>query len=242
MNDQYNRLEIMIKDDLIKLQDNCVAIIGIGGVGGIAIEALARCGFNKIIIVDKDVVDITNLNRQIIATHSTIGMTKTQAMKQRILDINPLCEVITLDMFCTPENINLILEHNPDFVIDACDTISTKYAIIKKCLFNKIPFISSMGAANKMDATKVEVTTLDKTFNDPVAKALRHKLKKEKIYGKVPVAFSSELPHKPKITITNDSCLSRKELPLLGSNSFVPNTFGIVCANYCFKILLAKLK
>lgn len=242
MNNQYNRLEIMLKDDLERLQNNTVAVIGIGGVGGAAIEALARCGIRKLIIVDKDVVDITNINRQIIATHSTIGRLKTEVMKERILDINPLCEVIDINIFCDQSTFLDIIDHKPDFVIDACDTISAKYSIIETCLKQGIPFVSSMGAANKEDATKVEIIDLMKTTNDPVAKALRSKLRKEKVYGKIPVVFSAELPKKPKIFTNNVDVVSRKELPLLGSNSFVPPTFGIIAANYCFNRLLVNKK
>lgn len=242
MIEQYNRLEIMLKEKLIPLQNHCIAIIGIGGVGGAAIEALARCGFKKIVIVDKDTVDITNINRQIIATHSTIGQAKTKVMKERILDINPDCNVIALEMFCDATTIELIFDEKPDFVIDACDTITTKYEIITNCLRYKIPFVCSMGAANKEDATQVCITDIMKTTNDPVAKALRSKLRKEKIYGKVPVVFSAELPKKPKIENNIEPTNSRKELPLLGSNSFVPNTFGIICANYCYRMLLANIK
>lgn len=237
MSDQYNRLRIMLQDDLDKIQNSTVAIIGIGGVGSFAIETLARCGIKKLIIVDKDDVDITNLNRQLVALHSTVGKSKAQIMKRRIKDINPDCEVIALQMFFNEENKEKVFAHEPDFVIDACDTITAKYLIITECLRRKIKFISSMAAANKYDAARVTVVEISKTYNDPIARILRNKLKKAKIKGRVMVAFSSELPSKPQYLGDTNVEGSRKALPLLGSNAFVPSTMGIVCANYCFKIL-----
>lgn len=240
MSDQYNRLRIMVQDDLDNLQNKTVAVIGIGGVGSFAIETLARCGIKKLVIVDKDDVDITNLNRQLIALHSTVGKSKAQLMKKRVADINPDCEVVALQMFFNEENQEEVFEHEPDFVIDACDTISAKFLIITECLKRKIKFISSMGAANKFDATRVNVVEIKKTYNDPIARVLRNKLKKEKIKGRVMVAFSSELPSKPQYDGDTNVEGSRKALPLLGSNAFVPSTIGIICANYCFKILIKK--
>ena len=241
MNKQFDRLKIMIEDNLIPLQNNCIAIIGLGGVGSFSAETIARCGFKKIIIVDKDTIDITNLNRQLVALHSTIGKKKVDVMEERILDINPDCKVITMPVFLNEDNLSEVFSYEPDFVIDACDTIETKLLLIKYCLRNKIKFISSMGAANKSEATKVEVVDLMKTYNDPVAKVLRNKVKQARIKGKIPVAFSSEVPKKPKVEIIGE-VKSRKELPLLGSNAFVPSTFGIVCANYAYQILLTDIQ
>lgn len=237
MEKQYNRLEIMLKDDLKKLQNNCVCVIGIGGVGSFAIETLARCGIKKLIIVDKDIVDETNINRQLIALHSTIGQAKAKIMKERILDINPHCDVVAIEDFLNKDNISIIIA-GADFVIDACDTIETKFTIIEYCLNNNIRFVCSLGAANKMDNTKVEISELFKTFNDPIAKVLRNRVKKEKLTGKIPVIFSSETPLKPQVNIAEYEYERRKDLPLLGSNAFVPSTFGITCANYCFRKLI----
>ncbi|MDH6603216.1 tRNA A37 threonylcarbamoyladenosine dehydratase [Bacilli bacterium PM5-9] len=240
MKEQFNRLEILVKDQLEDIQNSSVLIVGIGGVGSYAAESIARCGIKKIIIVDKDIVDITNLNRQLIALHSTINQNKVDVMKKRINDINPLCEVVALNLFFNEDTLDDVFSCEIDFVIDACDTIESKFLIIKYCLDNKIPFISSMGAANKFDATKVEIIDLMKTYNDPVAKVLRNKVKKARLKGKIPVVFSNEVPFKPKCPIVEDDNISRKELPLLGSNSFVPSTFGLVCSNYCFNYLKDK--
>ena len=240
MNNQYDRLKIMLEDKLEPLQDHCILVVGIGGVGSFAVESLARCGFKRMVIVDNDVVDITNLNRQLIALHSTLNQPKVEVMKQRIFDINPLCEIKEFPLFLDVGNIDLVFSEKIDFVIDACDTIATKLLVIEHCLNNDIAFISSMGAANKVDATKVEVVDLTKTYNDPLAKIIRGKVKQLKLKGKIPVVFSSELPNKPT-PIVDLNVTSRKELPLLGSNAFVPSTFGLVAANYCFNYLVNKL-
>ncbi|MEG0283832.1 MAG: tRNA threonylcarbamoyladenosine dehydratase [Erysipelotrichales bacterium] len=238
---QFNRLEIILKDKLEVLQDNCVAIIGCGGVGSYAIEALARSGIKKLVIVDKDVIDITNLNRQLMALHSNIGQSKVDVLKSRILDINPNANVVALKMLYDEESAHKVYKEKPDFVIDACDTISAKLHIIKYCYEKRIPFVSSMGAANKWNASNVEVVDISKTYNDPIAKVIRTTLKKKGITKKVPVVFSDEIPFKPEID-NKEYSNTRKELPLLGSTAFVPSTFGLVAANYCCDILLKKEK
>ncbi|MDR3215027.1 MAG: GNAT family N-acetyltransferase [Bacilli bacterium] len=245
MNNQFQRLSIMYQDDLIKIQNNCVVIVGIGGVGSYAAETLARCGINKLVIIDKDVVDETNINRQLIALHSTINQAKVDVMAKRIYDINPDCQVIKMKLFLNEETFSLVLKEHPDFIIDACDTIETKFLIINKCLENNIPFICSMGAANKIRADLVTLSTLSKTYNDPIAKVLRNKVKKAHINQNIPVVFSAELPFKPQLNSNEQLELTkgkrRKELPLLSSNAFVPSTFGIVAANYCFNYLSTNI-
>lgn len=241
MNNDFQRLGLLIgPDQLNKLKDKKVAIVGIGGVGSFACEALARCGIENISLFDGDCVDQTNINRQLIALHSTINKPKVAVMAARIKDINPLAKVEAHQLFIDETNIGEYLQAY-DFIIDSCDTISSKYAIIKHCLFNKIPFISSMGAANKFNNTLVEVIDLKDTYNDPLAKILRIKARKDKLRGKIPVVFSSELPYKPEIDQNLvDKVSNRKDLPLLGSTAFVPPTFGLTCANYCFNKLLEK--
>src|SRR5690606_6487088 len=141
-------------------------ILGVGGVGTFAAEALARTNIGKIILVDKDDVDITNVNRQLIALLSTVGQPKVDLMKKRIEDINPDCEVVALKMFYTEETYETFFEHKPDFVVDASDTISYKIHLIKECLKRDIPIISSMGAANKMDPTRLMIKDIFKTHTD----------------------------------------------------------------------------
>ena len=234
MEQQYNRLRIMLDEQqLTRLQNRCVAIVGLGGVGSFACESLARCGIKKLIIVDKDVVEASNINRQIPALHSTIGQAKTEVMSKRILDINPYCEVVALKIFLDESNFNQVLSQAPDFIIDACDTLATKLMIIETCLKRKIAFISSMGAANKADVSKIVISDLLKTYNDPLAKIIRSKMRKSKLKGKIPVVFSTELPQKP-----HDPALITDSL--LGSNAFVPSIFGLFCANYCYHYLIKQ--
>ena len=203
------------------LQQTTVLVIGLGGVGGHATESLARSGVGKLIIVDQDVVDETNINRQIIALSSTIGLPKTVVMKGRLLDINKNLEVITYHTFYDFETKKEIFNHKIDYVIDAIDTITYKIDIIKECLKRGIPFISSMGQGNKLHPEMLEISEITKTSYDPIAKIIRNKLRKEGIKGKVPVIYSKEEPN---------SIDNQKRSP--SSNSFVPATAGLFAASY----------
>lgn len=217
----FDRLEKVIgKSSLDSIMTKSVMVVGIGGVGGYTVEALVRSGIKKIILIDHDVVDISNKNRQIIALDSTIGRKKVEVMKERILDINSDCEVIILDTFLTLENTRSVIEeYHPDYVVDACDTMIAKKEIIKSCLDNNISFISSMGTGNKLDPTRLRISDIKKTSYDPLAKVLRKWIKDEGIIGKISVLWSDEEPIK-----TGD------RTP--GSTSFVPSTAGIIIAGY----------
>ena len=225
----FERIEkIISKDKLSKLTDKKVMIIGIGGVGGYVCEALVRSGIKNFILIDKDTVDITNKNRQIIALDSTIGKNKTDVMKDRILDINKECNVITLNMFLDKDNTyNIINEYKPDYVIDACDTMTVKQEIIRSCIKLNISFICSMGTGNRLDPSKLEITDIRKTDYDPVAKIMRKFIKDEKIKNKIPVLISREIPIK-----TGD------RTP--GSTSFVPSSAGLLIASYVFNDIINK--
>mgnify|MGYP002641062275 CR=1 FL=1 len=221
---RYSRLEQLIgKEKLEKIQDKTVLIFGLGGVGGNATESIARSGFGTIILVDKDVVDITNLNRQIIALDSTLGLNKTDVMKTRILDINPRCNVITHTIFYNFETKSQIWEHHIDYVIDCIDTVTFKLDIIRECINRHISFISVMGTGNKFHPEKLDIMKLSKTMYDPIARVLRQKLRKETNIDKIMVVASSEQPLKVD---------SAKYSP--SSNSFVPNTAGLLAASYIF--------
>jgi len=240
---QFDRTKIIYGDKVDALKDKTVAIIGLGGVGSFAAEAIARLGVGKLVIVDKDVVDVTNINRQLIALHSTIDLNKVDVMKERLLDINPNIDIVALKMFYNEETRHLVFDHQVDFVIDACDTISAKLDIIKYCLRNKIKFISSMGAGNKANPNLIKLSTLDKTYECKLAKVVRTTMKKEKINGKVPVVFSSEKSFVAnKEGLDFDNVDSRKELPLIGSLPYIPSIFGLMCAAYCSDILLGENK
>ncbi len=238
MSDQFQRIKLGITDEQFdKLQNSTVAVIGIGGVGSYSAESLARTGIGKLILVDKDVVDITNINRQIHALHSTIGMRKTEVMKNRINDINPNCEVTVMDMFLNEETYPDLFAHNIDFLIDASDTITFKITLIRECINKNIKFISSMGTANKLDPTKFEIADITKTSYDPIAKILRKKLKEQNIKGKIPVVYSKEIPLKQKTNVNESSDIRKVKAPP-SSNSFTPSVAGLICTSYVVRTLI----
>lgn len=244
---QFSRNELVYGPEGTEiLKNSTVAILGIGGVGSFAVEALARTGVGTLILIDKDVVDITNVNRQIHATLKTVGRKKVEVMAERIAEINPDCNVIQMHMFYTEETAPLLFDHDIDFIVDASDTISYKIHLIKECLKRKIKFISSMGAANKLDPTKFEITDLQKTSYDPVAKVIRTKLKKEKVSGKIPVIYSTERPiigrdDTLKVVGKEDSEVRKQQLPP-ASNAFVPSVAGLIAASYVINELTKSIK
>ncbi|WP_256756779.1 ThiF family adenylyltransferase [Cohnella sp. WQ 127256] len=244
---QFSRTELAIgPEGLELLKGSTVAVLGIGGVGGIAAEAIARSGVGRIILIDKDVVDITNINRQIHALTTTVGQPKADLMKDRIKLINPECDVIALRMFYTEETYEELFKYPLDYVIDASDTIGYKIHLIKQCLERKIPIISSMGAANKTDPTRFQVADISKTTVDPMARVIRKKLRSEGIKKGVQVVFSTELPIKPREDVTQrivpDTAPEiRKAQQPPSSNAFVPPVAGLIMVSVVFKDLLAKV-
>lgn len=244
---QFSRNELAIgKEGLELLKNSSVAILGVGGVGSFAVEALARSGVGRLILVDKDDVDITNINRQIHALLSTIGQPKVDLMKERIKDINPECEVIALKMFYTEDTYEEFFSYQPDFVIDASDTISYKIHLMKECLKRNIPMISSMGAANKMDPTRFKIADISKTHTDPIAKVIRTRLKKEGIKKGIPVVFSDESPivirEDVRQRVGNDQSEIRKAKMPPSSNAFVPSVAGLIMAGYAVSQILKDVK
>lgn len=232
------RMELLIgKESIEKLQNSVVMIIGVGGVGSYAAEALARSGIGKLILVDGDIVAPSNLNRQIHATFETIGKSKTQVMKERILTYRNDCTVITKDIFYKEDVNHILFDEQIDFVIDAIDTMSSKLSIIQYCLKNKIKFISSMGMANRMDPTKIEICDLMKTNYDPVAKIMRNLIRKNKIKGKIPVVWSKEHPI-VQTKIINENGITRKQKMPPASSPFVPSAAGMAIASYTMTQLL----
>lgn len=215
----FNRTISLIGEEAFdKIKNKTVVVLGVGGVGSYALEALVRSGVDHLIIIDADKIDISNLNRQLMTNIHNVGKYKVDVLEERIKSINPSCKVNKIKEFITPENLNLIFDSNPDFIIDAIDTLKTKKALIKECLIRKVKFISSTGMGNKLDATKIKITDLSKTSYDKIAKELRNFVKKEKIKGKIPVVFSDEKPIE-----TNG---------IIASIMFVPATAGLLCANY----------
>ncbi|WP_378211176.1 tRNA threonylcarbamoyladenosine dehydratase [Anoxybacteroides rupiense] len=244
---QFSRNELAIgKDGLETLKKATVAILGIGGVGSFAAEALARSGVGRLVLVDKDDVDITNINRQIHALLSTVGRPKVDLMKDRIADINPECEVIALKMFYTEETYEQFFSYGLDFVIDASDTITYKIHLMKECLKRNVRIISSMGAANKMDPTRFRIADISKTHTDPIAKVIRTKLRKEGIRKGIPVVFSDEKPiiirEDVRKRVGNDQSAIRKAQMPPSSNAFVPSVAGLIMASYVVRELLEGIK
>lgn len=224
------RLELIVKTDKIeKFINSNILLVGVGGVGGSCFEALVRLGLKNITIIDKDDFDITNLNRQILSNRFNIGHKKVLEAKIRAESINPDILVKYYDLFLNESNIDTIDFTAYDFIIDCCDTMTTKLLLIKKALEYKIKIISSMGTGNRLDPTKLELTDIWKTNYDPVAKSMRKLLRNENIKAKVPVLASKEQPIKIP---------SRKP----GSTSLVPNVAGFYIASYVFNDIISNGK
>ncbi|AIQ76090.1 MULTISPECIES: tRNA threonylcarbamoyladenosine dehydratase [Paenibacillus] len=241
---QFSRTELAIGPEGLEIMKNStVAVLGIGGVGGMAVEALARSGIGRLILIDKDSVDITNVNRQIHALTTTVGQKKAELMVDRVKLINPECEAIALNMFYTEETYEELFKLKPDYVIDASDTIIYKVHLIKECLSRGIPMISSMGAANKMDPTRFQVADISKTTYDPIARVIRQKLRKDGIKKGVKVVFSTEPPMKPRQDVTDkivpeNAPDRRKAKQPPASNSFVPPVAGLIMVSVAVRDLL----
>lgn len=225
--DAYTRSAMLLgRESIDTLQQSHVAVFGVGGVGGHCIEALVRTGVGEITIIDNDVVSITNLNRQIVALHSTIGKYKVDVMRERLLDINPDLKIHTYKLFVLQDTIDQIDFKKFDYIVDAVDTVSAKLLLIEYAKDYKIPIISSMGTGNKLDPTKLLVCDISKTSYCPLAKVMRKELKNRNI-SNVKVLSSSEIPLKPLIG-ENDENTHKKSVP--GSVAFVPNVAGMVIA------------
>ena len=224
MPNEFSRTEKLIgPDSMKKLKASHVAIFGIGGVGGYVAEALARSGVFKLDLIDKDNVDLTNLNRQIIALHSTVGRPKVDVMKERILDINPKAQVKTFQCFYLPETCEQFDFSEYDYVVDAVDTVTAKLALISQAKKAGVPIICSMGAGNKLDPTLFEVVDISKTSVCPLARVIRQECKKRGIKD-VKVVYSKEKP------------VIRDTVP--ASCAFVPSVAGLIIASQVIKDLL----
>lgn len=233
MLNQFSRTELIIGKEGIKvLQNSRVAIFGIGGVGSYALEALARGGIGNFILIDKDEVDETNINRQIIATHKTIGMPKVEVAKDRILDINPSANIETRQEFFTSDSPE-ILDNSIDYIIDCMDTVASKIELVLRAQKLNIPIISCMGTGNKLDPTKFEVTDIYKTSVCPLAKIMRKELRARGV-KELKVIYSKEEPLKVHSIID--------ERQVVGSISFVPSVAGLFIAGEVIKDILKNDK
>lgn len=246
---QFSRTELLFgKEAMDKLAGSKVAVFGIGGVGGYVCEALVRSGVGAFDLIDDDKVCLTNLNRQIIATRSTVGKYKTDVMRDRMLDINPNVEVEVHKCFFLPENADDFPWDSYDYVVDAVDTVTAKIALVMKCKEKNIPIISSMGAGNKLDGSQFKVADIYKTKVCPLAKVMRREMKKRGV-KKLKVVYSEEIPTRPiedmAISCRNNcicppgaehKCTERRDIP--GSVAFVPSVAGLIIAGEVAKDLI----
>ncbi len=227
MDDRFQRLSLLVGEDNVNLLlSKTVLVLGVGGVGGYVVESLARSGIGTLILVDFDLVDLTNINRQIIALSSTIGKKKINIFYKRIQEINPECKVICYDQFIDSSNYIDLFRDKIDYFVDACDTISTKKLVIQYCLLHDIPIISSMGVGNRFNPSKLEIMDIKKTSGDPLARVIRKYLREEKISKKLMVLCSREIP--------------KKGLEKVSSNAFVPSVAGLLIGSYIVKELMGE--
>ena len=225
---EFSRTELLVgREKLGKLKDSAVMVLGVGGVGSHCIEALARCGVGKLILVDNDTVSLTNINRQSIAYHSTVGEYKTKVMKKRIEDICPDTEVRTYEMFVLPENIDCLFREHVDYIVDAIDTVTAKLALVQKAAEYQIPIISSMGTGNKLHGELFEITDISKTSVCPLCKVMRKELRARGIRH-LKVLYSREKPVDTSGRETGEASGARRSIP--GSISFVPPVAGLLIA------------
>ena len=218
-------IKIINEENFNKIKNLNILIIGIGGVGGYALEALVRSGVESITIVDGDVVEKTNLNRQLIALNSILTQDKVDVAKNRCLDINPNVKINAIKQFIDKNNIDELFKNNYNYIIDACDTITTKVLLIKKAQELNTKIISCMGTGNRIDPTKLEITTLNKTNNDPLARVMRKLLKENNLKLNIPVIWSSE-----------EAIKIKDRTP--GSSALVPSVAGIYMASYIINDIL----
>ncbi|MBQ6633433.1 MAG: tRNA threonylcarbamoyladenosine dehydratase [Ruminococcus sp.] len=230
MADQFSRTRLVLGDEGIeRLKAARVAVFGIGGVGGYTVEALARSGVGALDLIDNDTVSLSNINRQIYALHSTIGRQKTEVAKERIADICPDTRVTVYNTFFMPENSGEFDFSKYDYVVDAVDTVSAKLEIIRLSKLAGVPVISSMGAGNKLDASRFRVTDISKTSVCPLAKVMRLELRKRGIKG-VKAVWSDEIPIKPDEQKTEEARENKARRAVPGSLAFVPSAAGLLIA------------
>lgn len=234
------RAALLFKEEgLNKLQNANVLVVGLGGVGSFAAEFLARAGVGKMTIVDGDIVDVTNINRQLPALHSTIGMPKVQVVGDRLMDINPELNLTRIEEFLSPERAFEIVTTEYDYVLDCIDSVTPKLNLLIASKRKKVKVISSMGAGGKYDASKVKVRDISFTEYCPLAKTIRKRLKAEKISKGVKAVFSTEMPDETSLKTTDGKNYKKS---FYGTNSWMPCLFGLHAAETVVKHLLKKQK
>lgn len=231
------RAELLFKPEgLNNLKNANILVVGVGGVGSFAAEFLVRAGVGNITIVDGDVVDITNINRQLPALHSTVGMTKINVVGNRLMDINPELNLTKVEEFLSPERAFAIVEEKYDYVLDCIDSITPKLNLIIGAKRKRVKIISSMGAGGKMEAAKVKVADINNTANCHLAKTIRKRLKEHKI-DKLKVVFSSEIQDESSLKMTDGSNYKQS---FYGTNSYMPGLFGLYAAETVIRYLIKK--
>lgn len=240
MESAFDRIKLLINEHQFnKISQSTIMVVGCGGVGAMCAESLARFGVNNIILMDHDVVNITNLNRQIHATVNNINQKKVNALKDRILAISPQCHVITLDTFLNEESIKLLENFSIDVIVDAIDTVTSKLLLIKYAQQHSIAIVSSMGMGNRIDPTKVTIMPLNKTSYDPLAKVMRYQCRKQGLNDKLMVVTSLEVPKKQTKRIS-DSPILKEAMPP-SSSSFVPMAAGLACGYQAIMLALERV-
>ena len=238
MEEQFSRTGLLLGEDaLVRLQNARVAVFGIGGVGGYAVEALVRAGVGAIDVIDSDTVSVSNLNRQLLATYDTVGMLKVEAAKARILSINPKCAVYAHPIFYTPETADQLDFSQFDYIVDAIDTVTGKLCIIQRAIEAGVPVISCMGTGNKLDASALQVADISKTTICPLARIMRKELRKRGI-NHLKVVYSTEEALTPVGAEEEAAALGKRTIP--GSTAFVPGTAGLILAGEVIKDLTIK--
>ena len=236
MNEQFSRTEILLGAEAVsKLQRARVAVFGIGGVGGYTVEALARCGVGNLDLIDSDTVSISNINRQILATHSTVGMLKVNAAKARILDINPECAVRTYPIFYLPDTAEQFDFSQYDYIVDCIDTVTGKLQLVERAVAAGTPIICSMGTGNKLDPAAFMVSDISKTSMCPLARIMRKELKKRGI-NHLKVVYSQEEALTPDVDPEELARTGKRQIP--GSVAFVPGAAGLILAGEVVKDLI----
>ena len=240
MEQWQERTAMLVGEEMLEhFHSSTVAVIGVGGVGGYAAEMVVRAGVGSLIILDSDEVSVTNKNRQLLALDSTVGRPKCDVLAERLLEINPSLKLTVIKEYLEAEKAHDVLgAYKIDFLVDAIDTLSPKLHLIKYCVDNGIPLVSSMGAGAKFDATKVRLTDVSKSFNCPLAYIVRKRLRHMGIRKGFQVVFSEELPDRESIV----PCEDRNKKSQVGTISYIPAVFGCVCAQAVIQGLMEKYR
>ena len=238
MIEQFSRTEILLGEEaMTRLYGAKVAVFGVGGVGGYVVEALARCGIGRLDLCDSDTVSVSNINRQILATHSTVGMLKVEAAKRRIADINPACEVRTYPFFYLPDTADRFDFTEYDYIVDCIDTVTGKLQLVERAVAAGTPIICSMGTGNKLDPAAFQVADISKTSMCPLARIMRKELKKRGIHH-LKVVYSQEEALTPTGWEEEAAAIGKRQIP--GSVSFVPGAAGLILAGEVIKDLALR--